>query len=137
MRARTAARSSECVIEGTKLVPGKELVTEKKLVLGKELVTVKKLVLGKELVTVKKLVLGKELVTVKKPTRVYVVADGVFIPTVTDAEKRTRRAKVRLNRRRRGRNCAPLPRLKPGTDQTFNSPLKFGRPTDSFRRGRG
>src|SRR5262249_52727043 len=42
-------------------------------------------------------------------TRVYLGSDGVMVPTVTDAEKRARRHKVKAKRRRRGKKCKPLP----------------------------
>jgi hypothetical protein len=50
-------------------------------------------------------------------TRVYLGADGVKVPLVTDAEKQARRAKVKQKRRRRGRACRPLPRARRGADQ--------------------
>jgi hypothetical protein len=52
-------------------------------------------------------------------TRVYVSCDGVKVPTITDAEKKTRRQKARENRRRRGRKCKPLARAKPGSDNAW------------------
>lgn len=51
--------------------------------------------------------------------RVYLGVDGVKVPTVTDKEKKARRAKVKLRRRRCGKKRRPLPRLKPGTDQIW------------------
>ena len=50
-------------------------------------------------------------------TRVYLGADGVKVPTVTEQEKQKRRQKVKQKRRRRGKKCRPLPRAKRGTDQ--------------------
>src|SRR5207248_2926807 len=44
-------------------------------------------------------------------------ADGVKVPLVTDAEKQSRRAKVKQKRRRRGRKCRPLSKAKAGADQ--------------------
>ena len=52
-------------------------------------------------------------------TRVYLGADGVMVPTVTQKEKDLRRATIRAKRRRRGRKCRPLPRARPGSDQSF------------------
>ena len=59
----------------------------------------------------------------QQTTRVYVSADGVLVPTITQQEKQKRRAKVlakrqKMPRKQRGR----LPRLgavKPGTDQRY------------------
>lgn len=50
------------------------------------------------------------------PTRVYLGCDGVKVPLVTDAEKQKRRQRIRDKRRRRGRKCRALPRLKAGAD---------------------
>ncbi len=52
-------------------------------------------------------------------TRLYTGADGVMVPTVTDAEKQTRRAKVKAQRRRCGQKRQPLPRAKAGADGPF------------------
>jgi hypothetical protein len=52
-------------------------------------------------------------------TRVYVGADGVMVPLVTDAEKQKRRAAVKKKRQQRGRKCRPLPARKTGADQSF------------------
>lgn len=52
-------------------------------------------------------------------TRLYLGADGVKVPLVTEAEKQTRRAKVKQKRRRRGRKCRPLPKAKLGADQRY------------------
>ena len=52
-------------------------------------------------------------------TRLYLGADGVKVPLVTDAEKQSRRAKVKQKRRRRGRKCRPLPKAKSGADQRY------------------
>ena len=42
-------------------------------------------------------------------TRVYTGCDGVMVPIITDAEKITRRDKVKAKRRRCGKKCKPLP----------------------------
>lgn len=52
-------------------------------------------------------------------TRVYLGADGVMVPVLTQAEKDKRRAKVKEKRRRRGRKCRPLPKIRPGADESF------------------
>jgi hypothetical protein len=52
-------------------------------------------------------------------TRVYLGADGVKVPLVTDPEKRARRHNVKQKRRRRGRRCRPLPRAKAGAGQRY------------------
>lgn len=52
-------------------------------------------------------------------TRIYVGCDGVKVPLVTDAEKKKRRQGIREKRRRRGRKCKPLPKLKPGADNAY------------------
>src|SRR6266487_6653682 len=52
-------------------------------------------------------------------TRVYLGADGVQVPLVTDQEKKARRDKVRQRRRRRGKRCRPLPRPKRGAGQRY------------------
>jgi hypothetical protein len=52
-------------------------------------------------------------------TRIYVGSDGVMVPLVTDAEKTTRRQKVKEKRRRRGRKARPLPPRKAGADQRY------------------
>jgi hypothetical protein len=52
-------------------------------------------------------------------TRVYLGSDGVMVPTVTDAEKQTRRHKVKAKRRKRGKKCKPLPRVKKGADLAY------------------
>jgi hypothetical protein len=57
--------------------------------------------------------------TATGPTRLYFGSDGVMVPLVGDAEKRTRRDKIKAKRRRRGRKAAPLPALKPGADQKY------------------
>jgi len=52
-------------------------------------------------------------------TRVYLGADGVMVPLITQKEKEQRRAKIKAKRRRRGRKCRALPRARPGTDGPF------------------
>jgi hypothetical protein len=52
-------------------------------------------------------------------TRVYLGADGVKVPLVTDQEKKGRRHKVKHKRRRRGKKCRALPRAKAGADQRY------------------
>jgi hypothetical protein len=52
-------------------------------------------------------------------TRVYLGSDGVMVPLVTDAEKVTRRQKVKQKRQRRGRKARPLPPRKAGADQRY------------------
>jgi hypothetical protein len=52
-------------------------------------------------------------------TRVYLGSDGVMLPLVTATEKQTRRTRVKQRRRRCGRKCRPLPRVKRGTDQCY------------------
>jgi len=52
-------------------------------------------------------------------TRVYLGADGFMVPTITQAEKDKRRAAIKAKRCRRGKKCRPLPRAKPGADQSF------------------
>jgi hypothetical protein len=52
-------------------------------------------------------------------TRVYLGADGVKVPLVTDQEKQARRAKVKAKRRRCGKKRRRLPRAKKGADQRY------------------
>jgi hypothetical protein len=52
-------------------------------------------------------------------TRVYFGADGVTVPLVTDAEKLSRRQKVKQKRRLRGKKSQPLPPRKVGADQRY------------------
>lgn len=59
----------------------------------------------------------------QETTRIYVSADGVLVPTVTQAEKNKRRARVQAWRRntprkKRGR-LKRLPAVKQGTDQRY------------------
>ena len=52
-------------------------------------------------------------------TRLYVGSDGVMVPLVTDAEKTSRRQKVKQKRQKRGKKARPLPPKKPGADQSY------------------
>jgi hypothetical protein len=52
-------------------------------------------------------------------TRVYLGADGVKVPLVTDQEKQARRDKAKQKRRRRGKKSRPLPRARRGADQRY------------------
>jgi hypothetical protein len=52
-------------------------------------------------------------------TRVYLGADGVKVPLVSDDEKRKRRDGVKKKRQQRGRKCRPLPRAKRGADGRY------------------
>lgn len=52
-------------------------------------------------------------------TRVYLGADGVMVPLITDAEKKKRREKVRQKRQKSGRRCRPLSPRKEGADQRY------------------
>ncbi len=53
------------------------------------------------------------------PTRLYLGSDGVMVPLVTDAEKVSRREKVKQKRRRRGKKARPLRPKKAGADQGY------------------
>jgi hypothetical protein len=52
-------------------------------------------------------------------TRVYLGADGVMVPAVTQKEKDKRRTAIKAKRRKRGKKCRPLPRARPGADESF------------------
>lgn len=52
-------------------------------------------------------------------TRIYLGADGVMVPVITDTEKKKRREKVRQKRQKSGRRCRPLPPRKEGADQQY------------------
>src|SRR5262249_28916139 len=52
-------------------------------------------------------------------TRVYLGADGVMVPLVTDAEKQKRRQKHKAKRQRRGKKSKPLPRAREGADLPY------------------
>jgi len=53
------------------------------------------------------------------PTRLYLGSDGVMVPLVTDAEKVSRRQKIKEKRRRRGGKARPLRARKGGADQHY------------------
>jgi hypothetical protein len=53
------------------------------------------------------------------PTRVYLGSDGVMVPLVTDAEKTSRRQKIKEKRRKRGKKARPLPPKRDGADQGY------------------
>jgi hypothetical protein len=53
------------------------------------------------------------------PARLYLGCDGVKVPLVTDEEKKKRRQGIHAKRRRRGRRCKPLPRLRQGADCAY------------------
>jgi hypothetical protein len=57
--------------------------------------------------------------TEAKTTRLYFGSDGVMVPLVTDAEKRSRRQAIKQKRRRRGKKARPLPPSKRGADQRY------------------
>jgi hypothetical protein len=52
-------------------------------------------------------------------TCLYLGADGVRVPVLTDAEKQTRRAGVEAKRRLSGKGSRPLPKAKAGADGSF------------------
>lgn len=52
-------------------------------------------------------------------SRIYLGSDGVMVPHVTDAEKRTRRERTKAKRRRCGKRRRALPRARPGADGPF------------------
>jgi hypothetical protein len=62
---------------------------------------------------------AKDCKTEEGKTRVYFGSDGVMVRLVTDAEKKTRREKVRTKRQRRGKRARPLPRRNVGADQKY------------------
>ena len=62
---------------------------------------------------------AKDCRTEAGPTRIYLGADGVMVPLVTDAEKQKRRTVVKQKRQQRGRKCRPLPARKTGADQPY------------------
>ena len=60
--------------------------------------------------------------TGKEVSRVYLGVDGFMVPSLTDAEKKTRRDKVVASRRKRSKDKPTLPPLaarKKGTDQRY------------------
>lgn len=54
-----------------------------------------------------------------KRSRLYLGSDGVMVPHVTDAEKRTRRTRIKAKRRRCGKKRRALPRARVGADGPF------------------
>ena len=52
-------------------------------------------------------------------SRIYLGSDGVMVPHITDAEKRTRRDRTKAKRRRCGQRRRALPRARPGADGPF------------------
>ncbi len=52
-------------------------------------------------------------------SRIYLGSDGVMVPHLTDAEKRTRRERTKAKRRRCGQKRRPLPKARPGADGPF------------------
>ena len=62
---------------------------------------------------------AKDCRTESGTTRVYLGADGVMVPLVTDAEKQKRRAAVKKKRQQCGRKCRPLSARKTGADQSY------------------
>jgi hypothetical protein len=54
-----------------------------------------------------------------KATRRSLGSDGVMVPRVTDAEKTSRRQRVKEKRRKRGKKARPLPSKKAGADQGY------------------
>ena len=51
--------------------------------------------------------------------RIYLGCDGVMVPAVTQQEKDKRRQAVKAKRRKCGKKCRPLPRARPGADESF------------------
>jgi hypothetical protein len=62
---------------------------------------------------------ASECKTDEGPSRVYMGADGVMVPMVSQAEKSKRRQQIRQKRQRRGRKAKPLGSPKPGADQGY------------------
>jgi len=62
---------------------------------------------------------GRDCRTESGTTRVYLGADGVMVPQITDGEKQKRRAAVKKKRQQSGRKCRPLPARKTGADQAY------------------
>ena len=54
-----------------------------------------------------------------KMTRLYLGSDGVMVPLVTDAEKTSRRHKIKQKRRAKGKRARPLRPKKAGADQSY------------------
>jgi len=57
----------------------------------------------------------------EKTTRLYLGSDGVMVPLVTDAEKTSRRQKVKQKRRKRGKKARPLPPKKTGAGPGYKA----------------
>ncbi|MDY3556074.1 hypothetical protein R5W24_005237 [Gemmata sp. JC717] len=51
--------------------------------------------------------------------RIYLGSDGGMVPTVTDAEKKPRRTRIKAKRQRRSRRSRPLRRSKVGSDGPY------------------
>src|SRR5205823_4698810 len=54
-------------------------------------------------------------------SRIYLGSDGVMVPHVTAAEKRTRRERTKAKRRRCGQRRRPLPRARAGAGGTVHA----------------
>ena len=67
--------------------------------------------------------------------RLYRGCDGVKVPLVTDDEKKKRRQNIRQKRRRKGRQCKPLPRAKMGANNAYKE-FKVGYLYDESKRHR-
>lgn len=52
-------------------------------------------------------------------SRIYLGSDGVMVPHITAAEKRTRRERIKAKRRRCGQKRRALPKARPGADGPF------------------
>jgi hypothetical protein len=52
-------------------------------------------------------------------SRIYLGSDGVMVPHITAAEKRTRRERTKAKRRRCGQKRRALPKARPGADGPF------------------
>jgi hypothetical protein len=52
-------------------------------------------------------------------SRIYLGSDGVMVPHITDAEKRTRRERTKAKRRRCGQKRSLLPKARSGADGPF------------------
>jgi hypothetical protein len=66
------------------------------------------------------------------PRRVYLGSDGVMAPALTREEKDKRRQAAKARRRRRGKKGRrPLPRARPGADESFKA-VKMSRPSTAW-----
>ena len=70
-------------------------------------------------------------------TRIYVGSDGVMVPLVTDAEKTTRREKIKEKRRRRGRCRRGSRAPTSGTRSSRSSPSTTRSRSIGWSRARG